>query len=74
MSAEGGRVLPRWVSAVDDQFAVMESRGEKVLRTSGMISARRRLFVLVVSGGAAAKETLEDRNLRCENGIGIFFC
>ena len=39
MSAEGGRVLPSWVFAVEDQFAVMERRGEKVLSTSGMICA-----------------------------------
>lgn len=41
---EGGSVLPRFVWAVEDQFSVKESRGEKVLSTSGMISALWRLW------------------------------
>lgn len=32
-------MLPRCVSAVEDQLKVMEIKGEKVLSTSGMISA-----------------------------------
>lgn len=36
-------MLPREVFAEEDQFAVRESRGENVSRTSGMTSASRRL-------------------------------
>jgi hypothetical protein len=42
--AEGGRTLPRRVSAVEDQLRVMDSRGENVLSTSGMTFALRRLL------------------------------
>lgn len=40
---DGGIVLPNLVFVVEDQFAVMERRGENVSRTSGMTSASRRL-------------------------------
>lgn len=40
---DGGSVLPSSVFVVDDQFAVMESRGENVSRTSGMTCPSRRL-------------------------------